>query len=766
VEVEAVRKHVSFFEMDAVDLDVTAVRWMGQVVSYQVRESSIHVELPMILQRGDRGWVEVDYQVVAPRAGIYFILPDPSYPHKVPQAWTQGQDDDSRYWFPCFDEPGAKLLTEMTVEAPKGFICTSNGALLSEDRQGDWWKFHWKAELPIPPYLVTLTAVPFSEVKDQWRGRPVHYLVEKGREAEAQVSFGRTPEMMELFSRKTGVDYPYEKYSQIAVAEFVMGGMENTSATTQTDLTLHTEDLEEDFSSDDLVSHELAHQWFGDLVTCHTWAHGWLNESWATFMESVWKEHIKGADETQYYQYEDLQAYLREDSSVYRRPLVTNLYSDPAEIWDRHLYQKGGLLLNMLRAEVGEEDFWRGTQIFLQRHRGKTAETIDFHRAMEEACGRPLDWFFDQWFYHGGHPQIHASYSWDAGNKVAYFRLEQKQKEDRFTPVHKIKSKVQFFIGDQLHKEVTIQMQGRVKNVAIPMDLAPSAVRFDPENQILKTLDWDLAEEMIDKQLSLAGDVVGKIWAMKTLAKKGSRRAVSILEKRLNEDPFWGVRVEAAARLAEIHSDSAFDVLEAALRKEKTSKVRAALVQAISAWKNPKVFALLKKIAEPGESLNVRCQGILALGRSDQKGAYETIASFVHESSWRDLIRIHVFRSLAALKDDRAVAFIQEHIGYGTPLWARPAGILALGSLAKEDERVRDYIVEHLNDKFHAVRFSAVHALEQRGDLQAIEPLDRLAHQTIDGHLKFAAHRAATALRAGKGKSKDIEFGKRKFCSS
>lgn len=758
--VEAVQKSVTTFSIDAVDLDIQAVRWQGESVEFRVQEGGIKVYLARPLARGEQGALEVDYAVTAPRAGIYFVLPDVGYPQKTPQVWTQGQDDDSRYWFPCFDEPGAKVKAEMTVRAPAGFICTSNGALISEERGGEWWKFHWRAELPIPPYLITLTAVPFSEIKDSWRHRPVHYLVEKGREAEAQVSFGRTPEMMELFSRITGVDYPFEKYTQIAVAEFIMGGMENTSATTQTDLTLHGSELEEDFSSEDLVAHELAHQWFGDLVTCHTWAHGWLNESWATFMEAVWKEHAKGPDETQYFQYQDLQFYLSEDASLYRRPVVTNVYSDPAEIWDRHLYQKGGLILNMLRAELGVDDFWRGTQIYLQRHRGQTAETIDFQRAMEEACGRPLDWFFDQWLYHGGHPQFHVTYKWDEENKIAYVRIEQKQKEDRLTPLYKIHSVVQLFAGHDVSKEVRFKMEDRIKNIVVPMAEEPRAVRFDPDNHLLKTVEWDLPENMIEHQLQMAGDVVGKVWAMRSLAKKGSRRACAILGWSLLHDRFWGVRAEAAKALAEIRGEQAFSLLKEALNVERTARVRAAIAQALAHWKNDLAFAALKELAGPGEPLKVRSEALLGLGRTRHVKAFTELSQYLEEPSWRDLIRVSVCKAFGELRDDRAVPLLKAAVAYGTPIWARPAGLRALGSLALDSEELTDFVLDHLKDPFHAVRFAAIEALQGREAKKAIAALETLAHQSVDGHLKFAAHRAAAALRAGRERSKDHEFMK------
>ncbi|MEQ1666128.1 MAG: M1 family aminopeptidase, partial [Bdellovibrionales bacterium] len=269
-------------------------------------------------------------------------------------------------------------------------------------------------------------------------------------------------------------------------------------------------------------------------------------------METVFKEKDMGEDETQYYRYEELQIYLSEDSSVYRRPIVTNVYSDPAEIWDRHLYQKGGLILNLLRAELGADTFWKGTKLYLEKHQGQAVETIDFQRALEEASQRPLDWFFDQWIFKAGHPELKIVLDWDSKNKMAKVRLEQTQKKDALTPIHLINSFVEFFFEGGKSKKISLLMDHSVKNLVVPFEKEPIAMRFDSENQILKTVQWELSEKMIGEQLKLSGDVVGKIWAMKTLTKKATIKGQELLNERLKSDPFWGVRKEAALMLGKI----------------------------------------------------------------------------------------------------------------------------------------------------------------------------------------------------------------------
>lgn len=757
IEIEFIRAGATEFSINAADLKIEKVLWDDQPAKFRERDHEILISLPKAYGRGQKGKVSIEYSVHDPRAGVYFIAPDKEYPKRDVQVWTQGQDDDARYWFPCFDEPGIKFLSEMKVTAPKGFICTSNGKLVSENRASERWSFHWKMGMPIPSYLITLTAGRFSEIKDTWRDIPVHYLVEKGREDEAKNSFGKTPKMMELFSQKLGVPYPYEKYHQIAVSEFIFGGMENTTATTQTDTTLHPSHVEPDYTSEDLVSHELAHQWFGDLVTCHSWSHGWLNESWATFMETVFKENDLGSDEAHYYRYDELQIYLREDSGLYRRPLVTNIYSDPAEIWDRHLYQKGGLILNMLRAELGEDDFWKGTELYLKTHQGQGVETIDFQRALEKVCQRPLDWFFDQWIYKGGHPELKVSYEWDSKNKLAKVRFEQTQKKDSVTPIHRINSTVEFYVDKNEVKRVPVTIDSQVKHLVIPMNTEPNAIRFDTDNSILKTMSWDLPEKMIINQLQLEGDIIGKIWAMSSLQKKATLKGQDALIERLTKDSFWGVRKEAALKLGKITSQRAYFGLVDAFQNEKDSRVRGAIATALGNWRTEEAFQKLLQIVTSDSHEFVQRNAAEALGKTKSPKAFDALVKVLDKKSFLDQVRAGAFRGLKHLGDERAVNIILEGSRYGTPKSARPVALTALGTLGLNRPDVDSYLVDMLKDPYMKVKYAAMEALEERNQTSAIGAIDQLAHQTIDGHLKFAAHLAAKRLRRGEKEKEEVK---------
>ena len=322
--------------------------------------------------------------------------------------WTQGQDEDAHYWFPCIDYPNAKATTEVKATVPAGYFVLSNGALVktTSNASKKTKTYHWKMDIPHVTYLVSCVAGKFTGHTDDVDGTPVSYYVQPGREADGARSFGKTPKMLRFFGERLNHKYPYAKYAQIAVSDFIFGGMENTTATTQTDTTLHDERAHLDFSSDPLVAHELAHQWFGDLLTCKDWSHAWLNEGFATYFEALFREFDRGADEFGYYRVALQDAYKREDRDHYRRSIVTNVYVEPVDLFDRHLYEKGACVLHMIRTQLGDDLWWKAIARYVADNAMRNVETVDLARAIEDVSGLNFAPFFDQWVLHAGHPDF------------------------------------------------------------------------------------------------------------------------------------------------------------------------------------------------------------------------------------------------------------------------------------------------------------------------------------------------------------------------
>ena len=357
-----------------------------------------------------------------------------------------------------------------------------------------------------------------------------------------------TPRMIELFSTKTGVDYPWVKYAQI-VPEMFLGAMENTSATTHSYRLMPDERASLDYSPDDVVAHELAHQWFGDLLTCRDWGHIWLNESFATFMEEVWMEHDKGIDEARTDFRRNLQLYLEADKRG-RRPIVYNVYRKHGdELFDRHVYEKGSLVLNLLRFTLGEDAFWRAINLYLERNRGREVITADLERAIEEATGRSMARYFEQWVYKAGHPEFSVSYSWDDAQQMAKVSVKQTQEVTDLTPVFVTPVEIAFMVEDAVDgrkkgqkatlRSFRVTIEEAQQTFYFPLERRPLSVRFDQGGWLPKTLDFKRPSELLRYQLIHDPDVLGRIEAAEALGTLADEASIKALEEALVNEPFW-----------------------------------------------------------------------------------------------------------------------------------------------------------------------------------------------------------------------------------
>ncbi|HEY9874101.1 MAG TPA: M1 family metallopeptidase, partial [Candidatus Obscuribacterales bacterium] len=355
ITLNPVRSGIDLLTLDAVNLNIQSVQVEGTPQKFDYDGEQLHINLQTPTQMETPVKMAIAYSVDKPQRGLYFILPDKHYPNKPTQVWTQGEDEDSRFWFPCFDYPGQLATSEIRVRVPKPLIAISNGELIATQDAGEDNIYHWLQHQVHPTYLMTLAVGDFAEIKDEWNGKPVNYYVEKVREEDARRSMGKTPRMIEFFSQKFGYPYPFPKYAQVCVDDFIFGGMENTSATLLTDRCLLDERASLDNRmTESLVAHELAHQWFGDLVVIKHWSHAWIKEGMASYTEVMWTEEEYGKDDAAYYILLEARSYLAEDSSRYRRPIVTHVYREAIELYDRHLYEKGACVYHMIRAELGE----------------------------------------------------------------------------------------------------------------------------------------------------------------------------------------------------------------------------------------------------------------------------------------------------------------------------------------------------------------------------------------------------------------------------
>ena len=763
---------LGWLPLDAVELDIERVSVGGRDVPHRHDGKVLRVNLGAeaaesgeAAEGGEAAEIilDIDYSG-SPRRGIYFVGPDEAHPDKPVQVWTQGQDEDSRYWFPCFDAPHEKATSEVIATVPAHFTVVSNGTLLADmvDEDAGRRTAHWRFDTPHACYLISLVAAELSEIRARWGEVDVLYYVTPGREEDARRTVGRTPEMLELLSRLFRVPYPYEKYAQVFVADFIFGGMENTTATTLTDVVLLDERATVDRDAEDLVVHELAHQWFGDLLTCRDWSQGWLNEGFATYAEYLWRDHAHGRDEAAMELRDWAQSYFDEDATRYRRKVVTNTFDQPIEIFDRHLYQKGGLILHMLRQVLGDEPFWRTIAHYLARHRAGSVETRDLARAVEAASGRVLDWFFDQWITEGaGHPELEVRYAWDAERSLARVSVRQTQEVDATTPLFRLPVAMRFRVADS---DVDVRFEVTEKQETFFFTLAdePTQAIFDPGKDLLARVDFDKGLDLLVAELDQATWAIDRVDAAERLARRGGRQATEALVRGLASDPFWGVRATCAGGLGEIRTAQAREVLIEAISATPHAKARRAVCRALGAFRGDEraAEALIGVIESGDPSYFVEAEACLALGKTRSPQAPAVLRSAAERASFMDVIRQNAYRGLAEARDDSAIPLLTEVAMHGRHARGRYAALGALAQLVKgrRDRDARDVreLAEHLlGDRELRVQIGAIDALAVIGDPAAVGAIEALAARELDGQVRRRTRDAARDLREGTRQSED-----------
>jgi aminopeptidase N len=747
-------------ELDAVELDIAKVTIDGKPATFRHDGKRLRVELPgklagpTIDRSASDFALAIDYRG-APRRGIYFNAPDDEYPDRPLQVWTQGQDEDSRYWFPCFDAPNQKATSSVTVTVPAPLFALSNGALASDKTKGKHRTLAWKLDVPHSCYLVTLVVGDFTPIETTWRDVPVVYYVQRGREAEAERTLARTPQMLELFAQRFGVAYPYPRYAQVFVADFIFGGMENTSATTLTDTVLLDERAAIDHDVDSLVAHELAHQWFGDLLTCRDWGEGWLNEGFATYAEYIWREHFEGRDAADVELDGMADMYFGEDASRYRRPIATKLYDEPIDIFDAHLYDKGGRVLHMLRHVVGDAAFWKTLAHYLGKHRFGVVESRDFARAVDDATGKVLDWFFAQWVIEGsGHPELKIAIAWDAARSLATVRVEQAQTVDAKTPVFRLPTSVRFRVGAK-DVDLPIEIVEQKQTFQLRLDAEPTQAIFDPGAVLLAKRDFDKAEPLWIAELAHATLASDRRAAARALGRRAGPAAEKALASALVDDKHWAVRAAAAAALGELRTPAARDRLIKRLVGEVHPRARRAIARALGEFTSDAAAgaALATVVAKGDASCFVEAEACLALGRTRAPRAGELLRAAAARESYNDIVRSHAFRGLAEARDDGALNLLVDGTKRGRPSQGRRAAASALAMLVRgrrdrEARDVRERLERLLADADFRVQAAALEALGTIGDGDAIAAVRRLVDRELDGRLRRRGKEIARDLAA------------------
>jgi aminopeptidase N len=760
--------------LDASGLRIDAVTVDGRTAEFahDGERLTIRFAEPLVVPPGGaapESVVEIRYAADRPLDGLTFSPPTPEIPGvapaRGPEVHTQGQTETNRYWFPIHDFPNVRLPTELAVTVPRGLQVSANGALVGREERGDRETWTWRQEKPHVPYLVSLVIGDFDRVDlpNPLSEVPMAVWAPRGRGTDAEATYANTDRMVVLFERVFGQEYPWARYDQLIVRNFGAGGMENTSATTMQPSAVLDAVARAEGDLDGLISHELCHQWTGDLVTCRSWEHIWLNEGWATYGTALWFEERDGPDG-----YWDSvlgnARVARGDKPTDPEPMCSPVYASAGETFRRpaNPYPKGASILHMLRRMLGDEVFFRGVRAYFAARSPGLAETHDFRRALEEASGRGLEWFFDQWCFRPGSPVVKAALSYDAGSRTLTVKAEQAQHVDARTPAMRISIPVWVRTAGG-ETVIPLEMRDRTATVTATLDGPPVAAWVDPWLEALKVLEVEQPASWTLGAVASAPTHAARRQALAAAAKAGTPGVLAALEAIARDDRArHTIREDAIESIADLGTPEAKRLLVALARAGFAEpRVRRAAVGALAKADPAEAKAICTGILVPASgaaaetSYGVRAEAIDVLRRLEAKDAIDAVRAQVAVPSHNEAIAGAALRFLARYGDAKDVDAVKARTALGIPDRARPEAVDALATLAERldaEGRVdaERFLLALVEDPEERTAMSAASAL---AELRCKAALDRL--RAMAGHDRDPARR-----RRAEGWVKRIEDSK------
>ncbi len=639
---EWITLHPHFYPTDSLNLDAhsmaineISVIKNGKHIPLKYRYDSLNlfITLDKTYKKGEDYVVYIDYiakpnnikakgsAAINDAKGLYFINPLGKEPNKPVEIWTQGETESNSGWFPTIDKPDQKTTDEISMTVPEKFVTLSNGLLIKQKKNSDGTRTDtWKMDLPHAPYLLMMAAGDYSVTKDTYKGKEVNYYVEKEYQPVAGKIFGLTPEMIRFYSSITGVEYPWQKYSQIAVRNYVSGAMENTTAT------VHAENVQQDARElidgnnwEETIAHELFHMWFGDYVTTESWSNLTINESFAVYGAFAWEEYKHGKDSFGEQWFNALQTYLYSGGS--NKDLVRFYYRDREDMFDAVSYQKGGCILYMLRNFVGDSAFNNSMKVFLTTNKFKAAEAQQLRLAFEEVTGKDLNWFFNQWYYGSGHPKLDISYDYNEADKTAKVFVKQNQKDKVF----RLPVAIDVYQGGG-KKRYNVWVDHQADTFSFPCATKPDLINFDGDKMLVCEKTDHKTIENYAFQYKNAGLYLDRREAIDfaTNRQKDDPAARELIKIALN-DKYKGLRLYTMQRLNVSNEEvrtMAEPIIVALAKNDPSSLVRAAALETLGKFKKPEYREMfLKAISD--SSYSVAGSGLTALGNIDSTAALD-----------------------------------------------------------------------------------------------------------------------------------------------
>ena len=624
--------------------------FIPQTSSYKYENDSLRIDLGSVYTKDDKYKVTIEYVAkpnelktggsgaISSDKGLYFINPTGSDPDKMPQIWTQGETQSNSAWFPTIDNPTEKMTDEIYMTVDDKYTTLSNGLLKDSKKNTDGTRTdHWVMDLPHAPYLVMMGVGEFKKVTDEpWNGKEISYYVEKEYEPHAKAIFGKTKKMVEFYSNKLGTPYPWQKYSQIVARDYVSGAMENTTATLHGDFICYqtTREIIDGAKGESTIAHELFHQWFGDLASCESWSNLTLNESFATYGEYLWEEFEYGRDAADDHHAGSRFGYFAQ-SGQKQVDLVRFDYAEREDMFDAFSYNKGGQILHMLRKYVGDDAFFASLKLYLERNKFKTAEAHDLRLAFEEVSGEDLNWFFNEWYYAKGHPELDVKKSYDAATKKLKIDIDQQQ-DFKVCPLYKLPIYVDIYAGGKKERQ-RIWIDDVKNTFTFDVASTPDLVNIDAERQLLAKIAYEKTKDEYVFQFKNAPLWGDRDEALDYFKNHMDDKVVfDLVKSAAQNDPWRKFRSDAIELLSEHGKDKEAELkpmLVSIYEKDANTRVRAAALKALATnYKGDDLNALYEK-ALTEQSYAIVSEGFDAIAKTNPELAMKKAKTLENEMS-------------------------------------------------------------------------------------------------------------------------------------
>lgn len=754
IKFKPLREPLRTLKLDAIDITIDSVKGSAEISDFASSKKDLTIAFSEPIPVGEEAFVEIAHHS-QPTGGFYFRTPEMGYPAEDVHCWTQGESHFARQWFPCFDYPNERSTTEVICRVPPTMTVVSNGRQLSDDvdAKSGLRVVHWLHDKPHVNYLICLVAGNLEKLEKKAGDVPLGFYTQPSWKEYAENSFSDTADIMNFFQEEIGVPYPWPKYDQVTIADFLAGGMENTTITTLTDATIYSSETENVKTSHGLDAHEMAHQWFGDYVTCVDWSHLWLNEGFATYYTHLYEGRKSGRDAMLYGLYRDATGRILTQTGD-KKPIVWNQYKNSGQQFDYRAYPKGSWVLHMLRNQLGEDLYRQCVKTYLERNALKSVATPALQSTIEEVSGRSFDQFFDQWVYHARFPDLKISYRWLPAEKLAHLTLEQTQETNDAVLEYAFPAKFRFD-GQNGSVTKTFQVDGKKQEWFVPLAEKPEVVRFDPDYALLARVTFEKPDEMLFAQLKNQDDMVGRLWAIEQLEKKKSDAAVAALADALQNDSFYGVRREAADALGKIHNDKAFAALLAST-KQSDARVRLEVVQSLGKFYRPEKVNDFVEMIRSESNPAIQAALVRSLGKYHDEEVDRLLQELLKSETFRNELLDAAVAAINARRDSDMADALMSTIQSRRDAFTTGGLAAALTTLARISENLDDtsaqrkLLLAQLSDLRSPVRHGALEALGLLGDVEAISVLETFADSAAEKEAEDAARKAIEELNSDK----------------